>query len=277
MSKRKTITKKLELKDYYSPNRPHISRTQIMDYMKSPGFYRRKHIEKTIPFEITTPIQRGLLVDHVLTQGGKMAPFEVKNKEDKTQKDRLDPRFIVSESCYEEAKTIINEIKKHPFWKKGLKSASFQHVLEGKIDDVLVCGLPDRIDALGDGKYRMIDLKVTNPIKIDNVNKWFWNARESGYIHQAALYQYLFAEEQGIPRTNVTFYHAVAAYVDVGYAKVRLYQIPQSQIDVAFGEIRKTLWAIKDKKFDDVLFTWDDAEVFPDMYTDSDSLTMDDV
>ena len=59
----------LTLETYYSPDRPHVSRSQIVDYLKSPEFYKLKHIDHAIPKGYyTCDWQRGLIVDHILTR-----------------------------------------------------------------------------------------------------------------------------------------------------------------------------------------------------------------
>ena len=162
---------------------------------------------------------------------------------------------------------VVAEIRRQPVWLQGLEDAMFQQVLEGEIDGVQVCGLPDRIDPLGDQKYRMIDLKVVAPMKMEDAHKWYYNVLDSRYDIQAALYQYLFAKQQGIPLENVEFYHLVSCSVDKGFAKTRMFKIPQSMMDASMFDVHVALDGIKKRnEFDPVLWkSWDEAETLLDV------------
>lgn len=273
---------KLTFQNYYDPKRPHISRSQITDYLKSPEYYKRKYIDRSVVQKLTAPMQRGSMVDYILTQWDKKKPLPYVKKFERTcyKKDnpetyalesafiegqeRVELRYLVTPGIFDQAMSVVNEIVRQPYWQDGLKTAQFQVVLEGKLEGLKVCGLPDRLDSLPNGHYRMIDVKCVNPIKIDNPKKWLWNAKESGYIHQAALYQHLLAEREGIPRTHIEFCHVVGAPVDDGYAISAIYKIPQRLIDEAMLDIRKALRGIKAKNFAPKLMSWRDVIVLDD-------------
>ncbi len=278
--KKKTFN--LTLQNYYSPFRPHISRSMITDYLKSPEYYKRKYIDRTVVQKFTAPMQRGSMVDYLLTQAkeGERPVYVRKFERTCFKKDdpetyaketdiiagqeSLDSRYLVTPGIYDQAWSVVNEIIRQPYWQDGIKDAQFQVVLEGKLEGLQVCGLPDRLDSLGDGRYRMIDVKCVNPIKIDNPRKWLWNAKESGYMHQAALYQFLLADREDIPRTNIEFCHVVGAPADDGYAISQIYKIPQYHIDKAMEDIYRALRGIKAKNFAPKLMSWKDAIVLDD-------------
>lgn len=252
----------LTLDNYFSPLRPHVSRTMITDYLKSPEYFKKKYIDRTIKQKFTAPMQKGSMVDAILTRNTNPYEYAVLKKEDPETFERqktLDPAFLVTKALYYEAMAVVEEVKRQPYWQHNIENALFQTVLEGTLEGVLTCGLPDRIDPLGNMKYRMVDLKVVNPIKLSSPRKWLANAQEAGYIHQAALYQYLFAKEQGIPITNIQFAHVVAASVSPSYATSKLFIIPQELIDEAMLEVRSALQGIKAKNFEPKLLSWDEA------------------
>ncbi len=272
----------LTLSNYYSPFRPHISRSQIMDYIKSPEYYKRKYIDRTVVQKMTAPMQRGSMVDYLLTQAKEgerpvyVRKFErtcykkddpetyAKESDIIAGQESLDSKYLVTPAIYDQAWSVVNEIIRQPYWQDGIKDAQWQVVLEGELEGLKVCGLPDRIDPLGDNKYRLIDVKCVNPIKIDNPKKWLWNARESGYFHQAALYQYLLAERQDIPLAHIECCHVVGAPVDDGYAISAIYRIPQQHLNRAMEEIRRALRGIKAKNFAPKLMSWKDVIVLDD-------------
>jgi len=260
---------------YFSKDRPHISNSQITDYLKSPAFYKKKYIDKKIEFNLTDPMKVGLMVDAILTQP-KNNYFQKKvlKRDDPTvfaTQKTLDDRYLLTPTNYDKAANIASYIDSQPFWKQGLKNALFQQVLEGKLNNSLVCGLPDRIDPLGDQKWRMTDVKVVSAMKISSPQKWLWNCLEMGYIRQAAMYRMLWAQKQGIPTTNIDFYHAVGTQVQEGLCQVKLYKLPESFIMQAEVEIDYALTGIKDKDFKDVPVTWGQAERFDEFAPADDS------
>lgn len=255
----------LTLANYFSREREHVSRSMLTDYLKSPEFYKKKYIDRIIKEKFTAPMQRGSMVDYILTQqvgeNAHIMPYvrKVLKKDDPEQYEiqkEIDPRYLVTPDLFDQAITVAEEIYRQPFWQQNLKTAKFQQVLEGYINDTLVCGLPDRIDPLVQTRYRMVDVKVVNPIKISSPQKWYWNAWESGYVHQAALYQNLFAAEQGIPAAHIEFCHAVGAPVSSNHAISEIYKLPQRDIDKAMGEIVEALEGIKAGRFEPVLKDW---------------------
>jgi len=254
---------KLTLKNYYSPKRPHVSNSMLGIYKKSPALYKKMFIDKEPGYEFvcTDAMKRGLVVDAALTQGD--CPYQVKvlKRDDPEtfalQKD-MDPRYLLNETNWQQATEIIERIEEQPFWHDGFDKRIFQMPLEGKINDVLVCGLPDWIDPAGEGHWRMVDLKVVSAMKITNPRKWFMNAMDMGYFRQAAIYQHLFAELKGVPKHHVPFSWAVASYVQKGLVQVELYHAPQEHIDKAMDEVERLLDGIKNKRFEDRLLTWKD-------------------
>jgi hypothetical protein len=252
---------KLTQDNYFSPERPHVSNSQISDYLKDPAFYKARHIDKTIQFKVTDPMKRGSVVDAMLTQPDNN-PYQMKvlKREDpelfELQK-QMDDRFLLTPAYWDQAKAIAAHILKQPFWQAGLKDAEFQTVLEGEIEGVKVCGLTDRIDYLSEGKRRITDLKVVSAIKLDSPKKWHMNVVEMGYLRQAAIYRYLFSKMSLVPIENIEFCHAVGTQVQEGLCKVQLFKLSPHLMDMAMDEVKAALQGIKKKKFKSTPVEWD--------------------
>ena len=293
------MTFKLTNENYFSKDRPHVSNSHVGDYLKSPAYYKSKHIDKLTSFKVTEAMKKGSVVDALLTQPGNF-PYEVKLKpkplfkrtckasEDKElyklqtaaledskvakaerdqeiaqQLERCGADNLVTYTNWNQAHTLAAYISSQPFWQEGLETATFQQVLEGEIAGVLVCGLPDRIDCLGDGKWRITDLKCVAAMKISSPQKWMYNAIDMGYIRQAAIYRRLWAQLQGIPEKDVQFAHAVGSYVQDGLCKVELYEIPESFMAHAMIEIEWALTEIREGNFTERPITWAALQQLP--------------
>jgi len=260
---------KLTLENYYSPMRPHISNSQISDYLKDPQFFYRRHVLMELPFKVTDPMKRGLVVDAILTQhpdenGQVMIPYQMKVlKRDDAEKFELQKemadRHLVPERIWHEALELAEYIKEQPFWKTGLSKAKFQMVLEGTMEGLPVCGLPDRVD-YKKGEWWITDLKCVSAMKISSPAKWLYNAIDMGYLRQAAMYQYLFAKKKKLKiadmKKRVRFFNAAATHIEPGLNKVELYEIPQRLMDEALTEVRDVLRKIKRNQFDSPKIKW---------------------
>ena len=257
--------------NYFSPERPHVSTSMIKDYMLDPDYYKRKWIKRDpdLQFKVTDPMKRGLVADALLTTNNCPYQKKVLKREDpklyELQKT-MDDRYLVPPTYWDQAIQVANDLKKHPVWSEGLDRAAFQVVLECEIEKVKICGLADRVDVLPEGKFRLVDLKVVNPIKIDNMNKWKWNCIEMKYTHQLALYQYMLAQSLEKKKEDVQCAHVVAAYVNTGLTKVAAFTFTQDILDEAFEELVEAIKNIKAKRFDPVMVGWDSAKVISGDY-----------
>lgn len=253
---------------YFDPKRPHVSVSQIKDFIKDPAFYKRRYIDRDpeVQFEQTDPVKRGKIVDDVLTGGRTDIYPKVLKKDDPETyaiQENMSEKNLVGKATFEQAMAVIDALREHPVWADETYPRTYQEVLEGEIAGMKVCGMADRIDSLPDKKFRLIDLKVVSAVKLDSPRKWMWNVRDFFYDGQFAMYRQLKAVKEGVPKTNVECYHVVAAFVEPGIVKVRAYRIPNSMIDDAEKVLAKALAGIKSGKFDPVLTTWDDVEVLP--------------
>lgn len=261
---------KLTAATYFSKSRPHLSNSQLSDYLKSPSLFKARHLEGRYQIEPTDSMKRGLVADHLLTEPGVTCPYVLKvlkkdNPELYAAQQEMDQRYLVPQSYWDAALEVVDAVKKQPFWQEGLEQALFQQILEGKIENTLVCGKPDRIDPLPPNPknnlpcYRIVDLKVVSPMKISSDAKWLYNALEMGYVRQAAMYRRLWAEKMGVPHENITFCHIAAAYVEPGFVQINLYVIPSTFMDEADVQIEDAVYKIEQKMFDDPPVTWASA------------------
>jgi len=257
------MTFKLTQENYFDPNRPHVSNSQIGDYLKDPGYYKARHIDRTIEFKVTDPMKIGSMVDEILTQDNNPYQTKVLKREDAAQfetQKTLDPRYLMTPAAYKKAWAIADHVNKQPFWTSGLEDAEFQTVLTSELHGTPVCGLTDRIDELKDGKYRISDLKVVSPIKISSPEKWIYNAIEMGYIRQAALYRYLFAQQYELNEEDIEFCHIVATQLQEGLCGVKLFRVSPELMEEAMDEIYIALRGIKAKQFDSPQVTWNEIK-----------------
>lgn len=171
---------------------------------------------------------RGMLVDALLMGGKK--PLKI------------------SEKLVVEATHIAKVVSQTPFLSDRVKmkgSAFFQPVLQGELDGIAVCGMPDLVM----GNTEIIDLKVVSALKVASPSKWMMNALDMGYVRQMAMYAYLLRGFSGFQ--EVKCYHLVAAPVKDGLVRVKAYRIPSESLMDGLCEIRLALMQIRENKYDD--------------------------
>jgi len=264
---------RLTKENYYDPKKPHLSVSKIKDYFRDPAFYKRRHVDRdpAVQFHVTGPVKRGALVDDILTRGATEIQKKVLKKDDPVlyeAQSSMDDRLLIESRYHDEAMEIVAHLAKHPAWQDNIDKAEMQVVLEGMLEGMPVCGLADRIEIDRDvngniATVRLIDLKVTSPIKQDSARKWLWNVMEMGYDMQFYLYQRLLAEQLKIPKERIICANVVASYVEAGLIKVGIYIVPQALVDAAEEKTRWAIRQIRDKKFSPKQVTWADAEILP--------------
>lgn len=278
---------KLTLATYFDPNRPHMSVSQINDYIKSPEFFYKKHIAKSIPRKPpTSPMKVGSYVDACLTNPKVAKKYQVKfertcyAKDDRETYDletqiidaqkALGDEYVLTDTEWMKGTQLVEFIKSQPFWQMGLKEAIMQKPMEMTLKhpqpgiEFLLCGLPDRMDweTGAEGSQATLhiqDLKMSSFIKTSTHAKWFYNAREMGYIRQFAMYRLLASATFNIPYGQMKFSHAVGIWHEDGLVDAKLYTFPRYEIDKAEREIFQALEQIEFKQFGRKLLSWDDA------------------
>ncbi len=258
---------------YWSPERPHLSVSQINDYLKSPEYFYKKHVLKQIPKKVSAPMRVGSFVDALLTNPKEAPKFEMKvlardDKETYARQKDMDEMHLLTEQEFLKGTQLVDFIKSQPFWKKNLENAIFQMPMEMGFEmpqlkkSVLLCGLPDRMDWEGDVLH-IQDLKMSSFIKNSTPAKWFYNAKEMGYIRQFAMYRMLAAAKYDIPlgdlHNRVKCSHMVGIWHEDSLCDTILYSFPASEVDHAQGEIFTALRGIMQKQFGRKLVDWDNS------------------
>lgn len=264
MAKKKPF--QLTRKNYYAKDRPHLSNSQLSDYLFSPDFYKKKYIEKReeFEFEVTDPMKRGLLTDDLLTNNGKgnyqrkvkRTCLKRDNPELYDQETRLmeaqeqaDDRYIVSPRIWDEAHTIADEVRKQPFWKKSKKQRAFQVLLETKYSDLPFCGLADWIETFTD-KVLMVDLKITNQGDVKNPRIWLRKAKEFGYIRQLALYIDMHSKSSGRKLEDYKAINFCVWMTNKGYVKMAMFEYTSEQLEEGFADAMTAIRGIKRGDFE---------------------------
>lgn len=273
--------KKLTLANYFDKDRPHMSVSQINDYIRSPEFFYQKHIAKTIERKPpTSPMKVGSYVDACLTHPKKSKKYQMKfertcyAKDDRDQYDEeteiverqklLGDEFVLTGAEWLKGKQLVDFIASQPFWQEKLSQAIMQEPMEMTLDGHLLCGLPDRMDWLNPGTdhamLHISDLKMSSFIKTSTPAKWFYNAKEMGYIRQFAMYRLLAcATIMGLRKEQVKCSHAVGIWHEEGLVDVKLFTFPDYEIDKAEAEIMWALDQISKKRFGRKLLSWNDS------------------
>ncbi len=270
---------KLTLTTYFDPKRPHMSVSQINDYIRSPEYFYKKHVAKSIPRKPpTSPMKVGSYVDACLTNPKVAKKYQQKfertcyAKDDRETYDSetqiidaqkaLGEEYVLSETEWLKGTQLVEFIKSQPFWQDGLLTAKLQQPMEMTLKGHLMCGLPDRMDWGKNGEFptlHIIDLKMSSFIKTSTPAKWFYNAREMGYIRQFAMYRLLACATLGLPKGLMTFSHAVGIWHEDGLVDAKLYTFPTYEIDKAERELVAALGEIAKKNFGRKMLSWDDS------------------
>lgn len=256
---------KLTNKTYYSKARPHLSQSQIKDYLKSPRLYHAKHVAKTIKREPSRLMRIGKFFDALLSDPKEAKKYYVKSRGDADD-------FALTEAEFEEATLKAEEVKRHPFWTTHPTKTKFQVPLEAailedgtfvKVEDiagrehVLVCGLIDRLDLMP--TYALIsDFKSTNPQAILSPSRWYYHSLDAGYHYQFAMYRELVAlHYPEYTKENIPCAHITAVIDEIPYAA--LFGMPQRVIDEALPDLVKAAWQIQQGWFPKDLLTWENT------------------
>lgn len=255
---------------YYSPKRPHLSQSQIKDYLKSPRLFKAKYIDKTIERKTTPAMQVGKAFDAFLSDPYEASLYRIKERGEKSP-------YALTEAEYTEASMKAEEVKRHKFWTVHPTRTLFQVPLEAAIlrdgtfvtvkeakrrkeEYVLVCGLLDRLDLMGTFAL-CSDFKSTNPNAMSSPRKWYFHALDAGYHYQFAMYRELirvnYPEYIGkeIPCAHIT------ACIEDGLAYAALFSIPTKTLDEALPDIVRAAWNIQDGWFPEEKLDWADVQL----------------
>lgn len=239
-------------KDYFA-DKKHISRSMLVDYLKSPAYYKEKHVLGSIEHKTSPAMILGSAVDCYLTEGKKtfFSRYSQKQEEGKT---RLTP------AVYKQALSLSEAVLKTSAYKWIKKNAYLsQPILVGQCNGVWIKGKLDWLTLKGDTAY-VDDLKTSKTIE---PNKYYWHAKTYGYFLQAAFYRMLVLQNyQHISKVVVR--HLVVSKED--WPIVKTFEISPAEMDAADILISETLMSIKAEVFKDPVVKWKGAEVIGGKY-----------
>ena len=252
MPKPKGVPKpfKLTKATYYDPKRPHISNSQVSDYLVSPSYFHKRHITKDIPNPEPTPSMKvGSLVDSFID--GSPTKFEIKKlaKDDpeayKRQKD-IPPEYLISESDYLKAFELAVALKASPLFPNPIH-CEYQVPLASEKFKVPICGLLDILYQDPETKqWTIYDVKTTAPGHVRDQHTWLRTCDDFGYLRQLAHYGRLLSDVKCIPFEQITFRHLVVSMVEDHFPKVFGFEyqpktlLPHLQVfDDVIGKIAK--------------------------------------
>lgn len=242
---------KLTKSNYYSPDRPHLSYSQMKTYLKSPRLYKLRYIEKTNKLKMSDPIKFGKLVDAALTDEKVFTKFSIsEGKRGLTEEEK---EWIVSETLFQNALTLSNHIFEQPFWKVR---KAFQVVLQGELNGQKVSGLADAILKTPVGDW-ILDIKTTSEMKMKNEKSWFYHSIGLGYHIQAGLYRELVLQQTG---KLVDFVHLVCCVDSDGMPQAKLYRIPDELCAQGLALASIALDGIVAGNFEQEKLTWDSVK-----------------
>jgi hypothetical protein len=223
----------------------------IQDYLKSPAYYKKKHIDHVLPRKITSSMLRGLVVDDMVTGSGRRFQIKVTKKDNPTlyEKQKDKPEQIVSLDVWNQAREISSAILTQKFWTEPVVKTVYQRLVSGMLMDLPVCGLIDRLDFCASGHLRLIDLKVVSPMKVKSAKSFLFNALEMGYVRQLAFYRHLLCEELGLALDKVECYLFTASFVENGLIETHAYHVDPILLREAMEEVHTVLQEIKRGNF----------------------------
>lgn len=247
---------------YFSPERPHLSNSQISDYLKSPEYYYRRHVEKSLSGPSSVSLRFGSIVDAILS--GEKHPYEVRVlKRDDPERfeiqKTMDDDCFVSETVLKDAEAMAHYIKKQNFWHEYSDGVQRQVILEGKIGQTKVCGKLDILDVSADGKTAYVDdLKTAQAFKARSKDAWIRTCFDYGYLRQLAFYRELVKQNYKTVE-KIVCRHIVGSKIEDGLYKVQLFTFSDHLLDTAMNEVVEAVREIQLGHFTDPLISWSSA------------------
>ncbi len=241
-------------KENYFTNPDYLHSSQIRDYIESPLLYKLRYIDKhpDYQFKQSSAVIVGTIVDELLTEGKTRFSKKVLKRDnpEKYAEQQECPDFIATDTQWENATRIAEQLPNHPVWKTLTEEVEFQKIVEGEIDGMKVCG---KID--GSTPHFNWDLKCTQESRARSSTAWYWHTKDLKYHIPASVYTHL---DDG----DKPFYHLVC-YLKNGLLQVKLYEVPAKMIADGMSDVLWALGGIKEGYFKQKLTTFEDLEVIP--------------
>ena len=182
--------------DYYKQGNRLLTRSKILDYLKSPEYFYRKHIECSIEQESSDVFLIGGVVDELLTEDKSKRVYQGHDEEGKAKRrtEKLVEEYeakgitLITETMEEEILNIAMAVEKCSAWKIIKEKGTFQAVISVGLPknehfDILA-GRPDFYWIEGDTCY-LGDLKTTKSIE---PIRYYYNSLSYKYHWQMAIY-----------------------------------------------------------------------------------------
>lgn len=251
---------KLTRSNYYDPKRPHISNSMVGDYKVSPDYYKRKHIDKSIPPQDPSPSMKvGSLVDSFID--GSKSRFEIKkykkdDPEGYARQQEIPDQYLVSESDYLKAFEMAVALKASPLFPNPLHS-EYQVPFASELFQTPICGLVDILyQDPQTRKWTIYDVKTTAPSHIRDQHSWLRTCNDFGYLRQLAHYGRLVSQTKSIKFEDLTFRHIVVSMVEDHCPLVRGYEFSPQTLLPFLQEFDDILKKIANKEFQEPLQTF---------------------
>lgn len=250
---------------YFDLNNRVLSRSKIMDYMKCPNYFYRKHIKGDVVKEEKKAFTIGSAVDELLTTINNMSKYFVASADGRTKEGKEQRQFaeeagltVSSEDEYNTILGLANAIEATTAWQDLKKKGEFQALvsMDIKIGEHFdhLAGLPDHLLIEGDTCF-ISDLKTSMTI---DKNKYYCHCKEYGYFLQAALYRFIIGINHPEIKKFVNQHIVVEKAKDLW--RVQCFELPQEEVDKAMAVIKETIVAIEnDKDFKKKDATWGDS------------------
>lgn len=258
---------------YYDADRPHLSNSQISDYLYSKEYFYKKHILKDpeYEFETTDAMKCGSIVDDLLTNNGR-TKYQPKVKRTVLKRDDpdqyeletelieaqelMDPEYLVSPAVYLEAVEIADALKATELWQSA-KNKRFQILLHDKIHGLPYCGLAD-MSAEYKGKTLIIDIKRTNTGDMKDERRWLKKAEAFGYDRQLAGYVWMHSRKYKKPIADYRAMNLCVAYnKQKKTVEIKLFEYSHDQLKEALEVTSDAVARIKAKDFEDDKVSFD--------------------
>lgn len=279
VKKRKPKPFVLTTKNYFDSCRPHISNSQVSDFLKSRRYYYDKHIAKTIETKLTANMKVGRITDAIVTKQKHNLQVRVLKRDDPERYERqkeMSEDCLVSEDQMATGKALAKAVMREPFFAEYdfKEKTKTQVLLTGLVDEMLICGLVD-LFTYKDGVFAIDDLKTATAFAAQDAKHWFHHCLEFGYLRQLAAYRMMLREtwpqivDRGVtPAMEKNFKiicrHIVAYKAGDSLYKVKLFTFNPATLDLAEREFVAGVRGIKQclttGRWDDPPVTWQDAE-----------------
>lgn len=254
MSKKKTARKEKQKEtkfvitpdNYYSPLRPHVSASQVRDFIRSRRYYFLKHVERSLPpFEPTPSVVTGIVADGLLTGEPLREDLKVTKKDGSYTQAYLD------------GVEIAKHVEAQRFWSEYSPEKKTQLILEATVGKTPVCGKLDILDIRGDQGF-IDDIKCTSAGKLYSKDSWTRNCYSMGYMYQLAMYRHLCRKAYPSVK-RWTCRHIVLCKEDDGLVRCSLFTFSEFMVDAAMQEVVTAVADIGEGRFEDPEISWNGA------------------